>query len=135
MNHIIDPITKKSFLVTSKKGKQLLKFFINKYNEIKQKNIQKAGSKLSLLKSMSRKSKKKVITDEIIQLNTNTLSILHFGCWNNNYCIQNKLDLNRLVKDNHINLFLVNGDNIYPNSIYTKNGKFKNRRRTITSRF
>ena len=127
MNQIIDPITKKSFLITSKKGKQLLKFFINKYNEIKQ---QAGSSKLSLLKSMSRKSmsrksKKKVKTDEIIQLNTNTLSILHFGCWNNNYCIQKKLDVNRLVKDNHINLFLVNGDNIYPNSIYTKNGKFK----------
>ena len=109
INQIIDPNSRTTYLLHSKQGKQLLKGFINRYNQMKIGGMQELEQNIIM--------QKKKDTEQIIKLDTNKFSILHFGCWNNDYCISNKLDFPYIITTYNINLFLVNGDNIYPDSV------------------
>ena len=63
------------------------------------------------------------------------MSFIHFGCWNKNFCDINKKDSNGLSqvmnallnkeKQYKPNLYIINGDNYYPDKSIDNNGKKK----------
>ena len=61
----------------------------------------------------------------------NKLSILHFGCWNygcqqeNSGLEKNIISINKYLETNTPDLFLVHGDNYYPESMEIQGVKYK----------